>query len=82
MTRFDLVREGARRDGVEIVHYQPRFPVPGTRAERRVERVIGLLFTISGLGWWPKAAMRLEASRKCCLPDGGGVPPARRRRRS
>ena len=29
LTRFDLVREGARRDGVEIVHYEPRFPVPG-----------------------------------------------------
>ena len=26
LTRFDLVREGARRDGVEIVHYAPRFP--------------------------------------------------------
>ena len=31
LTRFDLVREGARRDGVEIVHYEPRFPVPGTK---------------------------------------------------
>ena len=28
LTRFDLVREGARRDGVEIVHYEPPFPVP------------------------------------------------------
>src|SRR5436309_10116079 len=62
LTRFDLVREGARRDGVEIVHYAPRFPVPGTNAERRVERTIGLLFSISALGalafvvayiWWP-----------------------------
>ena len=33
LTRFDLVREGARRDGVEILHYAPRFPVrPGRRA--------------------------------------------------
>jgi ubiquinol-cytochrome c reductase iron-sulfur subunit len=62
LTRFDLVREGARRDGVEIVHYAPRYPVPGTRAERRVERTIALLFLLSGLGglafvvayiWWP-----------------------------
>jgi ubiquinol-cytochrome c reductase iron-sulfur subunit len=49
LTQFDLVREGARRDGVEIVHYAPRFPVPGTRAERRVERTIALLFLIAGL---------------------------------
>ncbi len=48
LTRFDLIREGARRDGVEIVHYAPRFPVTGTRAERRVERTIALLFLIAG----------------------------------
>jgi ubiquinol-cytochrome c reductase iron-sulfur subunit len=49
LNRFDLVREGARRDGVEIVHYAPRFPVPGTRAERRIERVIALMFIVTGL---------------------------------
>jgi quinol---cytochrome c reductase iron-sulfur subunit len=62
LTRFDLVKEGARRDGVEIVHYAPRFPVPGTRAERRVERAIALMLLLSGLLgllfvvayiWWP-----------------------------
>ncbi|GAA3271009.1 MULTISPECIES: cytochrome bc1 complex Rieske iron-sulfur subunit [Dactylosporangium] len=62
LTRFDLVREGARRDGVEIVHYAPRFPVPGTKAERRVERVLSFLFLLTGLFgtafvvayiWWP-----------------------------
>jgi ubiquinol-cytochrome c reductase iron-sulfur subunit len=62
LTRFDLVKEGARRDGVEIVHYAPRFPVPGTRAERRVERTIALLLLLTGLLglgfvvayiWWP-----------------------------
>lgn len=49
LTRFDLVKEGARRDGVQIVHYAPRFPVPGTRAERRIERVLALLFLLTGL---------------------------------
>jgi len=62
LNRFDLVREGARRDGVEIVHYAPRFPTPGTKAEKRVERSIALLLTLSGLLgfgfvaayiWWP-----------------------------
>src|SRR2546421_7596851 len=64
LTRFDLVREGARRDGVEIVHYRPKFPVPGTKQEKRVERTIAFLFTrtgLAGLGfvvpsiWWPFA---------------------------
>ena len=63
LTRFDLVREGARRDGVEIVHYEPRFPRRGTKAEKRVERTIALLLTLSGLCalgfvvayiWWPQ----------------------------
>jgi quinol---cytochrome c reductase iron-sulfur subunit len=49
MTGFDLVREGARRDGVEIVHYAPKFPVPGTRREKRIERVIAGLFTLATL---------------------------------
>jgi ubiquinol-cytochrome c reductase iron-sulfur subunit len=60
--RFDLVREGARRDGVQIVHYAPRFPVRGTRTEKRIERAIALQLTLSGLFafgfvaayiWWP-----------------------------
>jgi ubiquinol-cytochrome c reductase iron-sulfur subunit len=61
LTRFDVVREGARRDGVEIVHYEYRFP-PGSRAERRVERTIAWMFLLSGAAalafvvayiWWP-----------------------------
>ncbi|WP_279579942.1 hypothetical protein [Fodinicola feengrottensis] len=60
--QFDLVREGARRDGVELVHYAPRFPVPGTKREKRVERTIAFMFGLSGLFglaflvvyiWWP-----------------------------
>jgi len=62
MSQFDLVREGARRDGVEILHYAPRFPVRGTRGEKRVERTIMLLLMLAGLFgtvfvvayiWWP-----------------------------
>jgi ubiquinol-cytochrome c reductase iron-sulfur subunit len=49
LTGFDLVREGARRDGVEIVHYVPKFPVPGTRREQRIERAIAGLFLLAGL---------------------------------
>jgi len=49
LTRFDLVKEGARRDGVEIVHYAPRFPVPGTAREKRIVRSISLLFGLAGL---------------------------------
>jgi ubiquinol-cytochrome c reductase iron-sulfur subunit len=47
-TRFELVREGALRDGVEIVYYAPRFSVPETKAERRVERKVALMFLLTG----------------------------------
>jgi ubiquinol-cytochrome c reductase iron-sulfur subunit len=48
VSQFDLVREGARRDGVEIVHYEPRFPIPGTKEEKRVERSIALCLLVTG----------------------------------
>ncbi len=62
LTRFQLVQEGARRDGVEIVHYAPRFPTKGSRRERRIERAIAFFLLFSGLAslvflvvyiWWP-----------------------------
>ncbi len=40
---------GAAVDGVYIVHRRERFPVPGTRTERRAERVISACFAISFL---------------------------------
>jgi ubiquinol-cytochrome c reductase iron-sulfur subunit len=49
LSRFEIVQEGARRDGIEIVLYEPPFPVPGTRAERRLERVVLGLFLLTGL---------------------------------
>jgi ubiquinol-cytochrome c reductase iron-sulfur subunit len=62
LSRFEVVREGARRDGVEIVHYEPHFPTPGTTRERRVVRTVAGLFFLTGLAatafvviyvWWP-----------------------------
>jgi ubiquinol-cytochrome c reductase iron-sulfur subunit len=62
LTRFDLVKEGARRDGIDVVYYQPRFPVPGTKAEKRIERSLALMFLLAGAAataflviyiWWP-----------------------------
>lgn len=49
LTTFDLVREGARRDGVEIIRYEPKFSTPGSRREKRIVRSISLLFLLSGI---------------------------------
>jgi ubiquinol-cytochrome c reductase iron-sulfur subunit len=62
LSRFEIVREGARRDGVEIVHYEDPYPVKGTKAERRMVRVVMTFFLLTGLAataflvvyiWWP-----------------------------
>jgi len=47
LSRFEIVKEGARRDDIEIVTYEAQFP-PNSKAERRVVRSIALLFLISG----------------------------------
>jgi ubiquinol-cytochrome c reductase iron-sulfur subunit len=62
LSRFDIVREGARRDDIEIVTYESQFPGPNSKAERRIVRNIALLFLLAGLMgvvflaayiWWP-----------------------------
>ena len=47
VSRFDILREGLRRDDIEIVHYEPPFPVPGTKTERRLARTVGLFFLLT-----------------------------------
>ncbi|THV38599.1 ubiquinol-cytochrome c reductase iron-sulfur subunit [Glycomyces buryatensis] len=49
LSRFDVYREGLRKDGIEIIHYEPRFAKPGTAAEKRMERIVSGLFLLSGL---------------------------------
>ena len=49
MSQPELARLAAELDDVEIVHNTPKWPVPGTRAERRAEHAVGLWFIISAL---------------------------------
>ncbi|PVZ08965.1 ubiquinol-cytochrome c reductase iron-sulfur subunit [Actinomycetospora cinnamomea] len=62
MSTEDLVRLGNRLDDIEIVSERDRFPVPGTRAEKRAERQVAgwfILATLSGIAFlvafiaWP-----------------------------
>jgi ubiquinol-cytochrome c reductase iron-sulfur subunit len=62
LSRFEIVKEGARRDEIEIVTYESQFPGPNSKAEKRVVRNIAFLFMLSGLAglaflvayiWWP-----------------------------
>ncbi|MEV6346056.1 Rieske 2Fe-2S domain-containing protein [Actinoplanes sp. NPDC051851] len=49
LTRFDIVKEGLRRDDIEIVTYESQFQGQNSKAEKRIVRNISLLFIISGL---------------------------------
>jgi ubiquinol-cytochrome c reductase iron-sulfur subunit len=49
LSRYDIVKEGLRRDGIEVVTYESQFAAPNSKAEKRVVRNIALLFLLSGL---------------------------------
>jgi ubiquinol-cytochrome c reductase iron-sulfur subunit len=48
MSREELVALGGRLDGVETVYKEPRWPVEGTRAEKRAERQVSLWLLAGG----------------------------------
>ena len=49
MDRDELVTLGMKLDGVELVEHEDPWPVKGTRAEKRAERLVALWFTLAGL---------------------------------
>ena len=49
MSREELVALGGRIDGVETVYKEPRWPVPGTRAEKRTERQVAVWLLLGGV---------------------------------
>jgi ubiquinol-cytochrome c reductase iron-sulfur subunit len=49
MTPEQRARLAAELDDVEIVHNQRKWPIPGTRAEKRAERSVALWFVISAI---------------------------------
>jgi ubiquinol-cytochrome c reductase iron-sulfur subunit len=49
MTPEQVMLAGAEADGVHIVHRRDRFPIRGTKAEKRAERAVALSFTISAI---------------------------------
>ncbi|WP_134665720.1 MULTISPECIES: ubiquinol-cytochrome c reductase iron-sulfur subunit [unclassified Amycolatopsis] len=62
MDRDELLKLGGQLDGVEIVEYPEPWPVEGTRAERRAQRLVAFWFALSALAGlafvvvmaWPK----------------------------
>jgi ubiquinol-cytochrome c reductase iron-sulfur subunit len=50
MTPEEAMVVGAGVDGIHIVHRRDRFPIRGTKAEKRAERGVALCFALSALG--------------------------------
>ena len=49
MSREELVELGGRVDGVETVFKEDRWPVEGTRAEKRAERGVAFWLLLGGV---------------------------------
>jgi ubiquinol-cytochrome c reductase iron-sulfur subunit len=49
MTPEEAMLAGTEADGVHVVHRRDRFPIRGTKAEKRAERGIAFAFTVSAL---------------------------------
>jgi len=49
LDRDELLKLGGKLDGVELVEYPDPFPVKGTRAEKRAERLVAFWFALAGL---------------------------------
>lgn len=49
MSREELVKLGGKLDGVDIVEYHDPWPVKGTRAEKRAQRLIAIWFGLAGV---------------------------------
>jgi ubiquinol-cytochrome c reductase iron-sulfur subunit len=49
MSREELVQLGGKIDGVETVIKENRWPVPGTKAEKRAERAVAYWLLLGGL---------------------------------
>lgn len=49
MSREELLELGGKLDGVDIVFKEPRWPVEGTKAEKRAERSVSIWLLIGGV---------------------------------
>lgn len=49
MSAEERMIAGAEIDGIHIVHRRERFPIPGTKAEKRAERGVAICFVIAAV---------------------------------
>ncbi|MFT3661948.1 MAG: ubiquinol-cytochrome c reductase iron-sulfur subunit [Gordonia sp. (in: high G+C Gram-positive bacteria)] len=72
MSRDELVKLGTNLDDVDIIYREPRFPVEGTKAEKRAERIVALWFVLSGLFALAGFALFVWNHWEFAMPDEEG----------
>ncbi|HEY9316239.1 ubiquinol-cytochrome c reductase iron-sulfur subunit [Williamsia sp.] len=70
MDHAALVKLGTNLDGVEVIHRRERFPVPGTKAEKRAERTVAFWFTLAGVSALACLIVFLFNQWEFVMPDG------------
>ncbi len=71
MTTEQAMIAGAEADGVYLVHRRERFPVPGSKAEKRAERGVSFLFVLAGLAGLAFIVVFIAAPFRYHLPGEG-----------
>ena len=69
MSTEELVKLGTNLDGVEIIHRAKRYPVEGTKAEKRAERQIAFWFALAGVSALACLGIFLFNHWEFALPD-------------
>lgn len=72
MTADEKVQLGTNLDDVEIIYREPRYPVEGTKAEKRSERIITTWFVLSGLFAIAGFALFIWNNWEFTMPDQPG----------
>ncbi|TDP96088.1 ubiquinol-cytochrome c reductase iron-sulfur subunit [Labedaea rhizosphaerae] len=71
MSRDELVQLGMKMDGVEIISYDDPWPVKGTRAEKRAERLVALWFLIAAIAGLAFIGVFIAWPWKYAAPSSG-----------
>ncbi|MBM7776444.1 ubiquinol-cytochrome c reductase iron-sulfur subunit [Actinokineospora baliensis] len=72
MSREELVKLGGKLDDVEIIEYPDPWPVKGTRAEKRAERLVAMWFLLAAVGGLAFAGVFLFWPSAYTAPDTDG----------